>query len=310
VCIASIIVVYNPNIKVLEEAVSVCSSAGALCIVVLNGGSQTLNENVIQRCRILNLGTNTGLAFGLNAGAKEAELVGSKYVLFLDQDSIPCASCLSELRSAFENVEKGGGSPAAVGPLLDTGRSDGRSASKHQPAGIFGQHLRAEAQKPYQVSALVGSGLFTSLARFNEVGPFEERLFIDNVDLEWSFRAQSKKFHCFVAPQARMKHAIGEVPSHKSLLQNPLSLIEHGPRRQYYMMRNRILMYKRPYVSLSWKVQDLPRALFKSAYFSTLVRPRWQNAKAMAMGLWDGLRGVYGPADSRRTMTSPPQHPC
>ncbi len=298
-CITYIVVVYKPDIKVLEKAVLVCSSADALCILVLNGSSQSLDKHITQHCRIVSLQTNMGLAYGLNVGAKEAERIGSKYVVFFDQDTIPTESCMSELQSAFEDAEKNGDAPAAMGPLLGQSRSDGGSARNNRPAGIFGQDNQTRAQQPYRVSALIGSGLFTSLARFNEVGPFEEGLFIDNVDLEWSFRAQAKGFHCFVAPRARIKHAIGESPSHKSLLQNPLSLIEHGPSRQYYMMRNRIHMYKRSYVPLGWKTQDVPRAIFKSAYFSTLIKPRWQNAKAVALGLWDGLTGVYGPIDGR-----------
>ena len=283
----------------LDEAIDACCTAGARCIVVLNGINQALGKTISQRCQIKVLNTNVGLAGGLNVGIKEAEAIGSKYVALFDQDSIPGESCLDALQSAFEAAEKAGGAPAAVGPILERGRSDGTGANSHRPAAIFGQSGQSNAQQACQVSALIGSGLFTSLARFNEVGPFEEGLFIDSVDLEWSFRAQRKGFHCFLAPQARIKHAIGDTPMHRSPLQNPLGLIEHGPSRQYYMMRNRIHMYKRLYVPLSWKTQDVPRALYKSAYFSTLVKPRWQNAKAIALGLWDGLTGVYGPIDAR-----------
>lgn len=63
-------------------------------------------------------------------------------------------------------------------------------------------------------------------------------------------------------------------------------------------------MYKRSYVPLGWKTQDVLRAIFKSAYFSTLVKPRWQNAKAMALALWDGFSGVYGPIDARHRKSS------
>lgn len=303
-CIASVIVAYKPDIKLLDKAIYASSSTGSLCILVLNGSIQSLNGSITQRCQTVSLQTNEGLAFGLNVGAKEAERLGSKYVVFFDQDTIPTDSCLSELQIAFEDAEKAGDAPAGVGPVFGSSRSDGGSANNNRPAGIFRQDAQMRAQQPYRVSALIGSGLFTSLDRFNEVGPFEEGLFIDNVDLEWSFRARRKGFQCFVAPRARIDHAIGEAPSHKSLLQNPLGLIEHGPSRQYYMMRNRIHMYKRSYVPLSWKTQDVPRALFKSAYFSTLVKPRWQNAKAIALGLWDGLTGVYGPIDARHRKSS------
>jgi rhamnosyltransferase len=296
--IAVVVVTYAADAQNLRRLLLSCSTQGSI-IIVNNHIFPLKTKTTPPTILVVEAGKNLGLASGLNIGAKTASQRGFKYVVFFDQDSVPEDSCLKELRCAFEDAEKAGDAPAAVGPLLGKGRSDGACASNHRPAGVFGQDDPTRAQQPYHVSALVGSGLFTSLARFNEIGPFEEGLFIDNVDLEWSFRAQGKGFHCFVAPRAGIKHAIGEVPSQGSLLQNPFSLIEHGPSRQYYMMRNRIHMYKRPYVPLSWKVHDLPRVVFKSAYFSTLVRPRWQNAQAIARGLWDGLTNVYGPIDGR-----------
>ena len=69
----------------------------------------------------------------------------------------------------------------------------------------------------------------------------------------------------------------------------------HAPVRQYYMMRNRILLYRRDYIPKGWIVQDLFRVLVKFVLFSLVFAPRGRNIAMMLRGLWHGLRGIVGP---------------
>ena len=69
----------------------------------------------------------------------------------------------------------------------------------------------------------------------------------------------------------------------------------HSPLRLYYMMRNRVLLYRRSATPFVWIVQDIPRALLKLLRFSLLVAPRGRNARAMLAGLRDGILGRTGP---------------
>jgi rhamnosyltransferase len=59
-------------------------------------------------------------------------------------------------------------------------------------------------------------------------------------------------------------------------------------------MRNRIALYRRGYIPLAWKVQDIPRALLKLILFSLILGPRWRNLQFMLRGAWDGWRGRLG----------------
>ena len=57
------------------------------------------------------------------------------------------------------------------------------------------------------------------------------------------------------------------------------------------MMRNRVLLYRRPYTPKRWIAQDLPRVLVKLLLFSLLVPPRRANLRRMLRGLQAGIRG-------------------
>jgi len=116
----------------------------------------------------------------------------------------------------------------------------------------------------------------------------DAHLFIDNVDLEWCFRAQALGYSLYGVCGARMHHRLGDARQ-----QLPLGLgrvVVHAPVRLYYMMRNRVALYRRPYTPRRWIAQDIPRLLLKFALFSLLLAPRRHNTRMMLRGLYDGLR--------------------
>jgi rhamnosyltransferase len=141
---------------------------------------------------------------------------------------------------------------------------------------------------------LISSGLLTSIARFQAVGAWEDALFVDNVDMEWSFRARSRGFHCFGVSTAQLSHSLGEHVFRLKIFRWHLSIYTHPPPRQYYINRNRIALYRRPYVPLTWKVQDVPRGFLKSALICLIFPPRLENLESTFHGILDGLRGRLG----------------
>jgi rhamnosyltransferase len=73
-------------------------------------------------------------------------------------------------------------------------------------------------------------------------------------------------------------------------------VVVHGAVRLYYMMLNRVRLFRMPHTPGAWIAQDLPRVLAKLLLFGVLIGPRWRNLRCMLRGLWDGLRGRRGPS--------------
>lgn len=302
--IACIIISYYPQPYKLLKLVECCLEQGGVPIVI-NNESTTALSHPSYKCHLIQNPKNIGIASAQNAGVRLANKIGSSHLIFFDQDSFPSSNCLNDLRDTFDSLEATGKKPAAVGPQI-VDATDG-IAMPFVQFGVCGvkKVRRQKIAGAVPADFLIASGMLTSLERFHEIGNWEDGLFIDNVDFEWCFRARAKGFQCYGVPAANLEHSIGDDSTRLKIGGRTARIAKHSPTRQYYIMRNRIHMYKRRYVPLSWKVQDLPRALFKSAYFSILVKPRWQNAKAMALGLWDGLTGIYGPIDPRPRNSSP-----
>ena len=88
---------------------------------------------------------------------------------------------------------------------------------------------------------------------------------------------------------------MGDAVTRVTLLGRTHTLYFHAPLRQYYMMRNRIALYRRRYIPLAWKLQDIPRAVVKTLLFALLVRPRRENARYLLKGAIDGCLSRLGP---------------
>ena len=123
-------------------------------------------------------------------------------------------------------------------------------------------------------------------------------LFHERPDVLFAFAALGARaggFPCFGISTARLSHTLGDAVTRFTLLGRTHTLYFHNPLRQYYMMRNRIALYRRRYIPLAWKLQDIPRAVVKTLLFALVVRPRRENARYLLKGIIDGYLSRLGP---------------
>jgi rhamnosyltransferase len=67
-----------------------------------------------------------------------------------------------------------------------------------------------------------------------------------------------------------------------------------SPSRHYYLMRNSILLQKRKYVPISWKLSNILKMCFTIIYFGYYDDDRAKQRKQLYLGINDGLRGITG----------------
>lgn len=236
-----------------------------------------------RRCTVLVNHANLGLSKALNRGIEQALDRGFAWLLLFDQDSRPTPSMLQRLLAVRSEVDA-----AAIGPCIYDERlatplpflSFGwRGVRRHWPDP--GQHHLIDTD------ILITSGSLLDARAVREIGPMDEELFIDSIDLEWCFRAKAAGFRLIGVSDAVLHHRLGDDVRHHPRLGKRVLI--HSPERQYHIMRNRLRLYRRGYVPLAWKLADLPRLLFTFCYFSLFVRPRRENFLMMMRGFRDGL---------------------
>ena len=294
---ASITVVYEPPPERLLAQLRAIAPQVDLCILVNNGDAKVLDEIVSRvpdsaAIRVLHLGANLGVAAALNRGLDVAAQAGAEWALLLDQDSIPGEDFVAALLGDALRQEQGSPQVAAIGPRIVMPR-DHTDLPFIRLGWLRNQHLRGAPGTTVDCDFLITSGCLVRLDAVARIGGFDEGLFIDSVDLEWSFRAKSKGYRLLGSFGTALDHEIG---ASSRVVAGGLRIIVHPPVRLYFMTRNRFLLYRRNYVPAKWKLKDAGRMVMKFFVMCLFVAPRLQYAKMSWMGVRDGLLGKVGPA--------------
>jgi len=280
----AVVVTYRPDFTALLKLLGQINNETSF--VVIDNGSPEIERladsiTVYENCKdLIRLDENEGLAKALNLGIQWAIDGGFEFVFLFDQDSSLCDLFISRMMGAYVDAaphsERG---IAAVGPRLINPQT-----MRQNPFKIFNRFLLrtdrhfAKTRNHFVADFLITSGTLIALKHIDEVGMMKESYFIDNVDLEWCFRAKSKGFDLIGTDDAVMYHAIGE----RSL--NPLVkagiMAQHNPSRTYYSSRNRIHLYRMKYSPIGWKIRDIIRFFIKATWLFISSHQRkqyWHN---------------------------------
>lgn len=299
--ISAVLVTYNPNIEGLRKTIQAVLNQVSDIFIVDNASSSFsidwLDEFKMQtntKLHLLPQNENVGIGAAHNIGIRQAIEQGAKFILLLDQDSQVEADMVFKLRAAYEDLTEKGIQVGTIGPqYYDT---------EH---GILSQFVKIKGARftfcpcdfdgsIVDTDFIVSSGSLLPVSALDTVGLMDESLFIDLVDTEWCFRAKSKGLQVFGLCGAIMAHSLGEQRKEVYWLFRHRIISFHKPFRYYYMFRNSILLHRRGYVPLNWKIAEIIRCFRMAIFFTCAAEDRWQRFRAMCLGVFDGLRGISG----------------
>lgn len=175
--------------------------------------------------------------------------------------------------------------PAAIGPRLQDPETGRRT-----PFRCFRWRRRSDCPVEgfpglYETDFLISSGTLILMSALELIGPMKDNYFIDNIDLEWCFRAKAKGFALYGTDRAILLHRIGEASG------NPLVksgvMVQHSPLRSYYSTRNRMHLWRQPYAPRDWKMRDKLRFILKSLWLVSFTQNRKQYRQEIRRGIDD-----------------------
>lgn len=296
--IAVVLVTYQPDLVLLNESLLAIAQQVEHIILVDNGSAniEAFNSQVFESYAnfdLIKLPKNIGVAGGFNVGIRRALEQGFCFVLLMDQDSVPQADMVQQLYQNLVDLRSSGLQVAATGPrFFDIAE---RNLSHFISYGIWGtKQLKCEGATPVVlVDTLISSGMLISLKAVEQIGLMDELLFIDHVDTEWCLRAKSKGWSVFGVCSAYMSHSLGN-KRQKVWFLRWRNVSFHSPTRYYYMFRNSVLLMRRPYIPIVWKLCCFNQLCMLFGYFVFLAPNRRLNLNMMWRGLLDGWRGITG----------------
>lgn len=297
--IHAIVVTFNPDRDVLlREFVLLAPQVDKIWLVD-NASHQSLADWVsglpwAGQLELVQMPANLGLGAAQNAGIQLARAAGACHVLILDQDSEPMPDMVNRLLAASDRLQSDGVRVAAVAPVYADCATGPASGFVRLGWLDFKKQSPLSGHDVVEADFVISSGSLVPLSVLDDIGPMDESLFIDHVDTEWCLRAQSKGYRLFGVPGARMVHTLGDRRT-RIWFMRWRNVPHHSPFRYYYILRNSLLLQRRPYVPMKWRFAEMIRCLRIVVYFGLFGRQRMACLRMMWRGIVDGLRGVSGP---------------
>lgn len=277
--IAAIVITYNPGPEVLQNIQSYLPEVDHLYIADNSSPKLNFSASILDdpKITLVNNGGNEGIAYRLNQVAELAIKAGYKWLLTMDQDSY---FDTENIAAYFEYMQDYKG---------------------HDQVAMFGvetvnrPELIADLSNP--ADQLITSGSLLNLALFQKTGPFDEQLFIDEVDHEYCYRAFVLGYQIIQFTHIFLEHQLGEAVNVKTIQGGQRATSFHSPLRVYYMVRNFL------YVKNKYKSASSLKAVFKTRSTALLHRvknnmlygpQKWTTLKMVLTALGDYKSGKMG----------------
>ena len=221
--IAGVVILYHPDIQLLSENIK--TYVQGLKQLYVYDNSETKLPGIEEALRKLHpsiqyhyFNANEGIAKRLNRAVEEATRNSYDYLLTMDQDS-------SFKEGDFEKYKMQ------------------IQASAYSNVAQFGVNCQPNftiaKDQPEEALTLITSGSIVNLSLSNKVGTFNEDLFIDFVDAEFSYRVIQSGYINLIFSNIILNHALGKLVEGRSLATFKKTLrITHSPVRVYYIIRN------------------------------------------------------------------------
>jgi len=219
---------------------------------------------------------NFGIARAYNQAVEYCEKNKYKYIFTLDQDSLIDDNCINSLMNVYKLKKDA----LIVVPSI---------VNNWEKVVIDENNYIKE--KTYAIS----SGNLININTFKSIGKFNEMLFIDSVDFDFSLRVINSGGKIYECKKTQMLHRLGKLYS-KRILGIKIKYTYHNNLRNYYIYRNSFFIIK-TYLKTN-KVFCIKRIIM--LFYGTLLNllfnaDRKGYLKGVYTGIKDGVNNSYGP---------------
>lgn len=278
-------VLYNPNPYILEQSVRNIIEQTDILVIVDNSPKITDLDFIHDNPKIIYIfnNKNLGIAKAQNIGIRKLNETNTDYIYFSDQDSIPPRDTVKVLMKDYEWLVRQNIRVGAIGPTIIN-----RQTNKAYKGRIKkGKHVSPSI---IEVSEIISSGSLIPMEALRKVGYMEDDLFIDGVDHEWCWRANDLDgYRFFISQNVQMSHQQGEGDRTFMGIRIAIS----STFRAYFQYRNYVILAKRRYVPIYWKISNGIKFAIRLVYYPLFVAPRIKYLKNSILGIMDGVLNKF-----------------
>ena len=286
--VAAVIITYNVE-NDFKERINKLKGKVDEIIVVDNGSkAETINmlKELEKEVTVIYLEDNKGIASALNKGIKYSIEKGYNWILTLDHDSIITDNMIKNMLTCYEGLNNELKEKVAMLVPVHVEEKEYQN----------GSNINEEKDSNSYIEVLteITSGALTKAEIYNNVGMYDEKLFIDLVDHDYCLSLNKKGFKIIQVNNATLIHNLGESVK-KSVLGLKMIPTNHSPLRRYYMSRNRHYIwdkYKEDFPS--WVLTDKRRFITENLKIVLFEDNKIEKFKYIKKGIKDYRNNIFG----------------
>lgn len=219
--VMAVVVSYNPILPLLRENLQALFSQLDR-VVLMDNGSQNIDEvrtllQQFERLQLVENGENLGLPVNYNRAARIAHDEGFAWLLTMDQDTIIPDGMIDAFLQ-YESLEN----VAVIGPVMcDVSREsidEIRATLPDEPYAYINEF------------SCISSASMNRIETLLKLGGFDEKLFIDWVDIDYCKNAKVHGYDILRVNSCIARHQIGDRPDyHYRFLWRTISSPKYPP---------------------------------------------------------------------------------
>ena len=276
--LSAVTIWYNPDSSSVENILTYQNFVEKVYIVDNSAFSnKELSSKIKNAVYIPNL-SNKGIASALNTGCAMAFEDGFEWTMTMDQDSAWEKCEIEKMCRFVENPPDS--SIKSFAPM-----------HRNSIKSVIGEAKRKIEKKISEnlvfPDKVMTSGNIISLSAWKEIGGFNEKLFIDEVDHEFCYRLLEKGFKICEREDISMIHTLGNVK--KTFFPRPC---KHSGVRLFYIFRN--MGYIKENFPLMYRKHGY-RKYMVYAVIQKIIELKLKYIFFIAQGRRAHKKGFYGP---------------
>lgn len=277
--VCALIITYNIDEKINEVVNSVISQVEALVIVDNASKPETIaileKLNEFSKVNVIFNKENYGIAKALNEGVKFAKQHKYSWILTLDHDSVCEKDMVKNMLFCAANYNYNSNIGILTPKIFETHKGDFISKKGYDQC------------KYIKVKDCIQSGSMIGLEVFDNIGYFNEDLFIYHVDFDFCQRLLKAKYDIVQCNNVTLYHEEGyKIP--KNLLGKKVFYNNYSSPAVYYIARNTIYMCKK------YNIIYMKRIIKDFLFIALYDQKKKERLGYFFKGIHDGLINKYG----------------
>lgn len=273
------IITYNIDEKIIEVVNSIINQVDN--IVIVDNGSNSITLDILnelskkEKVELILNNENIGIAKALNKGIKFAKEIRAEWILTLDHDSVCEKNMISDMFKAIEGYNSKDLISILTPKIFEMNKKDFISKKYNERSSCM------------EVNDCIQSGSLFNMDTFDEIGLFNEELFIYHVDFDFCQRVLKSGRKIMQCNNTVLYHEEGyKIP--KNILGKKVYYNNYSSQAIYYITRNTVYMGK------TYSVFYIKRILKDFIHIMLFDKNRKERMFYWIRGLKDGISNKYG----------------